>query len=313
MRIAVVGTGAVGGYFGGRLSLAGENVVFLARGEHLRAIRESGLRVDSADGDFVVHPAQATDDAAEVGSVDVVLLAVKGWQVPGAIETMRPLIGEETFIAPLLNGVEAPDQLAAAFGDRRVIGGLCGLFGSLVGPAHIQNTQPRPWITIGELDNKHTERIERLNAVFAAAGLQTKIAPDIRVALWEKLLFVSPVGAVGAVTRAPIGVVRTISESRALLEGVMTEVFHVARAHGVHVADDVVTRTLAFWDAESGEATTSMQRDILDGRPSELETQVGAVVRAAHVIGMRAPHHEFLYASLLPQERHARDEIDFPE
>ncbi len=313
MRIAVVGTGAVGGYFGGRLSLAGENVVFLARGEHLRAMRESGLRVDSADGDFVIHPVHATDNAAEVGPVDVVLLAVKGWQVPGAIETMSPLIGKETFIAPLLNGIEAPEQLAAAFGDRRVIGGLCGLFGSLVGPAHIQNTQPRPWITIGELDNKHTERIERLNAVFAAAGLQTKIAPDIRVALWEKLLFVSPVGAVGAVTRAPIGVVRTISESRALLEGVMSEVFHVARAHGVHVADDVVARTLAFWDAESGDATTSMQRDILEGRPSELETQVGAVVRAARVIGMHAPHHEFLYASLLPQERHARDEIDFPE
>ena len=313
MRIAIVGTGAVGGYFGGRLSVAGENVIFLARGEHLRVMRESGLRVDSADGDFVVHPIQATDNAADVGPVDVVLLAVKGWQVPGAIETMRPLIGEKTFIAPLLNGVEAPDQLAAAFGDHRVIGGLCGLFGSLVGPAHIQNDQPRPWITIGELDNAHTERIEQLNATFASAGLQTKIAPDIRAALWEKLLFVSPVGAVGAVTRAPIGVVRGISESRALLEGVMTEVFQVARAHGVHVADDVVARTFAFWDVESGDATTSMQRDILDGRPSELETQVGAVVRAARVVGVHAPHHEFLYASLLPQERHAREEIDFPE
>ena len=119
MRIAVVGTGAVGGYFGGRLVQAGEDVVFLARGAHLLAIQEQGLQVESVDGDFAIRPAQATDDPAGIGPVDLVLLAVKGWQVPQAIETMRPLVGPETFVVPLLNGVEAPEQLATAFGARQ--------------------------------------------------------------------------------------------------------------------------------------------------------------------------------------------------
>ena len=142
MRIAVVGSGAVGGYFGGRLAQAGEDVVFLARGAHLRAIQEHGLQVESVDGDFVIRPAQATDDPAKPGQVDLVLLAVKGWQVPEAIETMRPLMGRETFVVPLLNGVEAPEQLAAAFGANRVMGGLCKLFGSIVGPGRIRNVLP---------------------------------------------------------------------------------------------------------------------------------------------------------------------------
>jgi len=158
MRIAVVGTGGVGGYFGGRLAQAGEDVVFLARGTHLRAILEHGLQVESADGDFTVCPAQATDDPAQIGPVDLVLLTVKGWQVPQAIETMRPLVGSESFVVPLLNGVEAPEQLAATFGTRCVLGGLCGLFGSVVGPGHIRNVFPRPFVTIGELDHVRSER-----------------------------------------------------------------------------------------------------------------------------------------------------------
>src|SRR5690348_8923418 len=189
MRIAVVGTGGVGGYFGGRLAQAGEDVVFIARGATLSALRESGLRVESADGDFRIQPAQATDDTATVGPVDAVLLAVKGWQVPDAIEAIRPLMGDETFIAPLLNGVEAPDLLAEAFGQRHVIGGLCGLFGSIVAPGHIRNMLARPFVSLGELDSPGSERIERLRQAFAQVGVQATIAADIRAALWEKLLF----------------------------------------------------------------------------------------------------------------------------
>ncbi|HEU5347824.1 MAG TPA: 2-dehydropantoate 2-reductase [Ktedonobacterales bacterium] len=312
MRIAVVGTGGVGAYFGGRLAQVGEDVIFVARGAHLKAIQESGLRVDSPDGDFIIHPAQATDDTTTVGPVDVVLLAVKGWQVPDAVETTRPLMGRDTFIVSLLNGVEAPDQLAAAFGEQHVVGGLCGLFGSVVGPGHIRNVMARPFVAVGELDNSRTGRIERLHQAFERAGVRSEITADIRAALWEKLLFVGPFGAVGAATRAPIGVVRSLAETRAMLEGAMAEISRLAQAHDVNVAADAIAKALAMVDSSPEQATASMQRDIVAGRPSELESQVGVVVRKALERGIMVPIHTCLYASLLPQERRARGEIVFP-
>jgi 2-dehydropantoate 2-reductase len=312
MRIAVVGTGAVGGYFGGRLAQAGEDVVFLARGAHLHAIQEQGLRVESVDGDFAIRPAQATDDPVEIGPVDVVLLAVKGWQVPQAIEKVRPLVGPETFVVPLLNGVEAPEQLVAAFGAYHVLGGLCGLYGSVVGPGHVRNVLPRPFVTIGELNHAQSSRSEQLRQTFEHAGVQVTIAADIHAALWEKLLFVGPFGGVGAVTRAPVGVLRRQAETRNLLEGTMREVFVLARALGVHVGDEAIEKALAGIDLSPEQATASMQRDIMAGRPSELESQLGVVVRLAHPAGVEVPCHTFLYASLLPQERKARGEIEFP-
>ena len=312
MRIAVVGTGAVGGYFGGRLAQAGQDIVFLARGAHLRAIQEQGLQVESVDGDFAISPAHATDDPAQIGHVDLVLLAVKGWQVPQAIETMRPLLGPETFVVPLLNGVEAPEQLTAVFGVRRILGGLCGLYGSVVGPGHIRNVLPRPFVTIGELDNAPSERSEQLRQAFEHARVQATITADIHAALWEKLLFVGPYGGVGAVTRAPVGVLRRQRETRSLLEATMREVFVLARARGVRVGEEAIAKALAGIDLSPEQATASMQRDIMAGRPSELESQLGVVVRLAHLAGVEVPLHTFLYACLLPQERKARGEIEFP-
>jgi len=312
MHIAVVGTGGVGGYFGGRLAQAEQDVVFLARGAHLRTIQEHGLQVESVDGDFVIRRAQATDNPVRIGPVDLVLLAVKSWQVPQAIETMRPLIGTETFVVPLLNGVGAPEQLATGFGARRGLGGLCGLFSSVVGPGHIRNVFPRPFVTIGELDHGPSERCDHLRMLFERAGVQASIAANIHAALWEKLMFVGPFGGVGAVTRVPVGVLRRQKESRSVLEGAMREVFVLARTRGVHVADEAVEKALALIDHSPEQATASMQRDIVEGRPSELESQLGVVVRLAQLAGIEVPLHTFLYASLLPQERMARGEIELP-
>jgi 2-dehydropantoate 2-reductase len=312
MRIAVVGAGAVGGYFGGRLAQAGEEVVFLARGANLQAIQEHGLQVESVDGDFAIRPAQATDDPAGIGPVAMVLLAVKGWQMKQAIETMRPLMGAETVVVPLLNGVEAPEQLVAAFGAHHVLGGLCGLFGSVVNPGYIRNILPKPFVTIGELDHTTSPRCEQLRLAFERAGVQVTIAADIHADLWEKLLFVGPFGGVGAVARAPVGVLRRQVETRRLLEGTMREVFVLARARGVRVGEGAIEQTLNAINHLPEQATASMQRDIMTGRPSELESQLGAVVRLAHPVGVEVPCHTFLYASLLPQERKARGEIEFP-
>jgi 2-dehydropantoate 2-reductase len=217
-----------------------------------------------------------------------------------------------TLVVPLLNGVEAPDQLAAALGPEHVAGGLCGLFGFVVGPGHIRQLHPQPYITVGELDDARTARIERLHQALAGAGVRASIAPNTRAALWEKLMMVEPLGAVGAVTRAPVGVTRALPETSALLDGVMREVFVVARALGVDVAEDAVARARAIVDGSPPEATASLQRDIIGGRPSELEAQVGVVVRSARQAGVAVPLHEFFYAALLPQERRARGEMAFP-
>lgn len=314
MRIAVIGAGGVGGYFGGRLARAGEDVTFLARGATLRALRESGLRVDSADaaGDFVIAPARATDDAATVGEVDLVLVAVKGWQLPEAIATMRPLVGAATVVLPLLNGVEAPDQLVAAFGAQHVAAGICGVFGSVVAPGHVRNTLPTPFIIVGELDNARSDRMLRIVHAFEQEGVPASLAEDIHAALWQKLMFVGPFGGVGAVTRAPVGVMRAMPETRALLEQAMMEILQVAHARGVAVPDSAVALCLGMIDNSPAPGTASMQRDITAGQPSELEAQIGAVVRLAREGGVAVPVHEFLYASLLPLERRARGVVVFP-
>ncbi len=312
MRIAVFGSGAVGGYFGGRLAQAGEDVAFIARGDHLAAIRQHGLRVTSVAGDFEVQPARATDDPSALGPVDVVLLGVKAWQVPQAIEAMRPLVGPATFIVPLENGVEVPDLLVDAFGRDHVLGGLCRILGQVVAPGHIQHEGVEPYITFGELNGSRSDRVEGLLQAFSRArGLRAEIPADIRVAMWSKFLLIAAWSGLGALTRAPIGVLRSQPESRRLLRQALQEIGAVAAGQRIALPADSVDKTLAFIDTLPPNGTASMQRDVIEGRPSELDAQVGAVVRLGRQVGVDVPLHRFVYAALLPLERRARGEVQF--
>lgn len=310
MRIAVFGAGAVGGYFGGRLAQAGEDVVLIARGDHLRALQRRGLRVESIAGDFSVDPAEATDDPEAVGVVDAVLVAVKAWQVPEAARAMQPLIRPDTFVVPLENGVEAPFQLAEALGKKHVVGGLCRIISSLVGPGHIRHAGISPTIAFGELDGRRSERLARLREAFQRTeGVTPTIPLDICVAMWEKFLFIASLSGVGAVTRAPVGVLRSRPETREMLEQAMEEILAVAQARGVALPPETVAQTMAFIDGLPPQGTASMQRDIMAGRPSELESQNGAVVRLGREAGVETPLHTFIYNSLLPQEMQVRGEM----
>lgn len=312
MRIAVFGTGGVGGYFGGRLAQAGEEVIFIARGEHLRAIRERGLRVDSIKGDFVIRPAQATDNPAEVGPVDAILVGVKAWDVPQAAQLMRPMVGPETFVVPLENGVEAPDQLAEVLGREHVLGGLCKIISAIVAPGHIRHAGIDPYIAFGELDGRTSERAERLRQAFArATGVTAEVSDNIQAAMWEKFVFIAAISGVGAVTRAPAGVIRSLPETRQMLEQAMREILAVARARGVALSEEVIPQTMAFIDALPANGTASMQRDIIAGRPSELDYQNGTVARLGRELGVPTPVNAFIYASLLPQELRARGTVEF--
>jgi 2-dehydropantoate 2-reductase len=310
MRIAVFGTGGVGGYFGGRLAEAGEDVTFIARGEHLAVIREQGLRVDSPEGDFLIRPARATDDPGEVGPVDAVLVAVKAWQLPEAATAMKALVDPTTFVVPLLNGVEAPDVLAAELGREHVLGGLCRIFSHIEGPGHIAHTGFPPTVDIGELDGGRSERVRRLaDALGRCKGVIPTVHDDIVAAMWMKFAFIAPASGVASVARAPYGVIRSVPQTRAVLEEAIAEVEAVGRARGVSLPDDLVLRIMAIFDALAPNEVPSMQRDLLAGRPSELEAQNGAVVRLGAEAGVPTPVHRFLYAALLPQERASRGEV----
>ena len=312
MKVAIVGAGGVGGYFGGRLAQAGEDVVFIARGEHLRAMTSKGLRVDSINGDFHVDPVLATDNPATVGEVDYILVAVKSWQLRDAIETMRPMVGKKTSIVPLLNGVEAPDQLSRVFGAGRVLGGLCSVISMLSGPGHIRHVGADPTITFGELDLRRSDRGERLkNAFSRTEGVQAKIPEDIHVSTWKKFILITPWGGLGALARAPIGVTRSLPETRALLEHAMEEIYLVAHARKVAMERESINQAMAFLDNLPYEGTASMQRDIMAGSPSELDAQNGTVVRLGKEAGVATPVNGMIYSSLLPLEMRARKQLKF--
>ena len=277
MRIAVFGVGGVGGYFGGRLAQAGEDVVFIARGEHLQALQTHGLRVESVLGDFVVKPVHATDDPTHVGVVDAILVGVKAWQVSEVAEAMRPLVGPKTCVVPLQNGVEAPGQLAAVLGASHVVGGLCALFSFVSAPGHIRHSGAEPFVEFGELDNRPSPRLNHLRNAFVRAGVTVEIPSDIQCELWMKFLFITPFSGLGTLTRIPVGIWRSVPETRRMSEQAIHEVLAVAYARGIALPADATSTVMAQLDSLPPEAMPSMQRDMLAGRPSELDMHMLSV------------------------------------
>ncbi len=301
-----MGVGAVGGYFGGRLAHAGHEAVFIARGATLDALRAEGLRVESPEGDFRVRPSIATSEPAEAGPVELVLLGVKAWQVPAAAPGLAPLVAEGGMVVPLQHGVEAAGQLAAALGPEPVLGGLCKIIAMQVAPAHIRHLGAEPVVSFGELDGPPSERVARLRAAFEEAGVRAQTPDDIHGAIWEKFLFICPVSGVGALTGSPLGAFRGEREPRRMLRTAMEEIVEVAAGHGVELRSDIVERTLGFLDKLPADGTSSLQRDLAAGRPSELDSQVGAVVRLGQAVGVETPVNRGIYEALLPRERDNR-------
>ena len=308
MRFAIFGTGGVGGYFGGRLAEAGEDVTFVARGAHLEAIRKRGLAVQSVAGDFRVLPAKATDDAASIGPVDAALVCVKAWQVPEAARAIRAFLPADGVAIPLENGVEAPDELAAELGAERVLPGLCKIWSAIGAPGVVRHRGVEPSLAFGETTGGTSPRVERFRDAFRRCrGVTVETPEDIRVALWQKFVFIAAFSGVGSVTRSDAGAIRSTAPARAMLRECMRETQEVGRARGVPIPPETFEKTFAFFERQlPADATSSMQRDVGAGRPSELENQTGAVVRLGREAGVPTPVNDFLYAALLPQEERAR-------
>lgn len=309
MKIAVFGIGGVGGYFGGLLAQSNHEVVFIARGDHLEAIRENGLEIESDYDEFVVRPSLATDNPAEVGTVDAVILATKAWQVAQAAEEMKPLISKKTMVVPLLNGVEAPIILSKILGKEHVLGGFCRVLSHRPEPGRIVQGGIPPFVAFGEQDGTLSERVKQLRDVFTSAGIEVQLPENIIADMWEKLLFISAFGGVGAVTRQPAGIIRQLPETRAMLIAAMEEVKAVAQGREIVLSDEAVEQGMAMVDGLPFEAMASMQRDILNESPSELDAQNGAVVRLGAEVKVPTPTHQFIYHALLPLEKVARREM----
>ena len=306
MRIAVVGVGAVGGYFGGRLAEAGHDVVFVARGRTLDRLRTHGLLVESGHGDFSIASPRAVDDPSEAGPVDLILLAVKAPQIREAGRALAPLVGPNTTVIPLQNGVEAPSLLAEILGPKHILGGLCRIFSTRIAPAQIRHDGLEPTLLFGELGRENTDRVHQIRgALESAKGMTVTTPDDVEAALWEKFLFVAPLGGVGALVREPVGVLRAVPETRGILRSAMDEIVAVARKRNIAIGRDATDRAMRLVDALPHDATASMQRDIVEGRPSELEYQTGTVVRYGQDSAVPTPVNSTVYAALLPSELRA--------
>ncbi len=310
-RIAVVGVGAVGGYFGGRMAQAGIDVVFVARGATHEALRRDGLRVESVAGDFAIAPAQVVGTAAEAERADAVVLGVKAWQVGELADSLRPLVERGAFVIPLQNGVEVPGQLAALLGARAVVGGYCRIGSTVVGPGHIRHGWHglhAPLLAVGELDNSASPRLARLLAELArCTGFEVRHEPDIEAAMWGKFAFLAPFSALGATERAPLGELRSAPRTRRLLIAAIEEVVRVGRARGVALEPGVIESTIANGDALPPAAMASMARDVLAGRPSEVDALVDAVPRLGRAAGVATPVFDRFASALAPVKRPARE------
>jgi len=299
MRVAVYGAGGVGGYFGGRLAQAEADVHFIARGAHLRALREHGLRVRSVKGDFEI-PVPVTDDPAEVGWCDFVLFCVKTFDTDAAAARLGPLVGDGSAVMSLQNGVENVDKLARAVGDEHVMGGAAFIFAQIAEPGVIAHTGGPASITFGELDGRASPRAKRLLACCEQAGIEAELSASIKTVLWAKLAFICAQAGMTAAVRLPIGEIRTAAASWAAFSRLVAEVCAVAEADGTPVPQAAQERALALAQAAEPGSFSSLHDDLVAGRRMELEALHGFVVRRAAQHGLAVPTSEAVYAILQP-------------
>ncbi|MFZ5555482.1 MAG: 2-dehydropantoate 2-reductase [Pseudomonadota bacterium] len=298
MKIAIIGAGGVGGYFGARLAAAGEDVTFIARGAHLEAMRKDGLQVLSALGDLRIKPTQAESDPAKVGPVDIVLFAVKLWSTEEAAVGANPLMGPDTGIISFQNGVDAIPVLTRVLGKRHVMGGVAHIAALIDRPGVIRHNGTMAKLTFGELDGIQSKRAQRLFDACQRAKIESYLADDIQRVIWEKFVFLVGLSGMTSLTRMPIGPIREDPVTRETLREVMGEVVAVARAKGINLPPDVVDKQMKFADGLPADMVSSMLGDLKRGNRLEVEWLSGAVARLGLEAQVPTPINRTIYAAL---------------
>jgi 2-dehydropantoate 2-reductase len=289
MRIAVMGSGGFGGYFGALLARGGADVTFVARGVHLEVMRREGLRVEGGSAQFHLEQVRATDDPHEIGPVDLVMVCVKLWDTEGALSQIRPLVGPETALVSFQNGVLKDSFLRSAYDEAHVLGGVGYVATTISRPGVIARTGPLERLIVGEFDGRRSPRVEAFHAACVAGGINAEISGDIRREIWEKFVFLVGLSATTATMRVPIGPIREHPQTRAFLLDVMREVVAVGRAHGVPLPEDYAEQRLSFADGVAPEMTSSMYHDLERGKPLEVRWLSGGVVELGREVGIEAP------------------------
>ncbi|XLS28804.1 ketopantoate reductase family protein [Flavobacteriaceae bacterium M23B6Z8] len=306
MKIVVYGIGGVGGYFGGKLAKAGLDTTFIARRAHLEAIKENGLVVKSIYGDFKATPTAITWDIANVPDPDLIILATKTWQVSEIASKLRKHINKETMILPLQNGVNTTEKLLRALPEKNVLAGLCRIISYIESPGVIRHKAFHPQVLFGELDNSKSQRTKEIKALFDKADFDNEIPEDIHLERWRKFLFICTISGIGALTRMEIGINRSDKQIRTLMEQTASEIIALANAKGVALHEKDLEKTFAAIDKQAADTTASMQRDLMEGKPSELDDFNGYVVKESQKYGLQTPVNSFIYHCLQPMERKAR-------
>lgn len=303
MKIAVMGSGGVGGYFGGRLAKAGCDVTFIARGAHLAAMREHGLRIESQAGDIHVPRVHATDDPSTIGPVDLVILSVKLADTESAVKSIAPLFASHTGVVSLQNGVQKDDMLRRAFGEKAVMGGVAYIATAVARPGVIAHTGSMQRLLFGEYDGVRSARARALLDACKSAGINAEISDDIRRAIWEKFVFLVGLSGTTTTVRLPIGPIRENPRSRAFLHDIVQEAVAVGRAHGVALPEDYAQSRLQFCDGLPAEMTSSMHHDLERGNALEVDWLSGGVVALGDAAGVPTPANRAVCAILAPHAR----------
>lgn len=293
MRIAVIGAGGVGGYFGGRLAAAGNDVTFVARGAHGAAIRAEGLRLGSSLGDLVIK-AKVADDPTQIGPVDVVIVAVKLWDMPNVARMLAPLLHAETAVVSLQNGVSKDDLLRETVGAQHVVGGLCYIAALIERPGVIRHTGTMQRLVVGEYDGHLSPRLDAFARAARAAGIDTAISEDIERAIWEKFVFLVGLSGATSAIRQSVGPIRSDARARGLLHALFRETVEVGRARGVGLDPNYADDRLAFCDTLPAAMTSSMHGDLERGTRLELPWLQGAVVALGREASVATPANAFV-------------------
>ncbi len=305
MNIVVIGAGGVGGYFGGKIAKAGYKVTFVARGKTFDAIKDQGLVVKSIKGDFKVHP-EVIKSIYDIKNPDLIILGVKSWQVTDIAEQLKPVIHKETMVLPLQNGVDNADKLRAILNDENVLAGLCKIVSKIEAPGIIDHFGFEPEIVFGEYDNTQSQRLKDIKMIFDKADFKNAISEDIQLDIWKKFLFIATISGIGALTRSAFGVMREDDNIRQIIYQTANEIVAIANAKSVDLNNHHVEMVLKVIDNLDYDTTASMQRDIMEGRPSELETFNGYINKMGRELHIITPANSFTYHCLLPMEKRAR-------
>jgi len=300
MKIAVMGSGGVGGYFGARLAAAGNDVTFIARGAHLDAMKKRGLHLLSPHGDIHVHPLEASDNPATVGPVDIVLFATKLYDTESAGTLCKPFIGDDTAVISLLNGVDSEEQLIGILGKEHVVGGVARISAEIAEPGIIQHHSNFASIEFGELDGRRSHRLQEFHSAAEKSQIDAQLSDDIHAAIWLKFILLASFSAITTLTRLPAGLIREHAETTALMDAAAHEVAAVARARGVQLTESSIENVIGMLHRLPDAMKSSMLMDLERGNRLELEWLSGAVCRLGREAGVDTPVHRFVLAALLP-------------